>query len=459
MKPFILMLIILVANLEAATRSRNYLKYRARQLPFPKQPEGNTWEDADVTEVDEQNEFRLLNKQTDKINLKNEMGAVFNSSPNQPPANVVRQFYPGFPENNMSVILRPNQPDGLFQFGQTKEPDMPSEADRPEEQGQIGQQIPPPGCLAARGQFPSMNSCSNYLNCWDDIVIEQPCPNNLLFNDMTGLCDFEQNVNCGDRPGPTPKPSLQPTTRRCPDPNGRYRSQTNCSEFYICLAGSPIKFNCPRGLVYNDDVSVCDYPYNVDCQGAATPEPVLLHPIGNPNGSDSFSDGNSLSTSFPNEFSSSSSNGLMPVSLRPGGFQSVEPSRPPPQVTFPPGPYPQNQWGLRSEIRNQRSTVLLPELNDQQREKKIVTGDITKLIQEVPAETSVVHDQKGTAHVIPTEWTKLPCENEKILRLDEACTNVVVCKNGRPQFIACDVGFAYDRISESCKNYTTAKCD
>lgn len=132
------------------------------------------------------------------------MGAVFNSSPNQPPANVVRQFYPGFPENNMSVILRPNQPDGLFQFGQTKEPDMPSEADRPEEQGQIGQQIPPPGCLAARGQFPSMNSCSNYLNCWDDIVIEQPCPNNLLFNDMTGLCDFEQNVNCGDRPGPTP---------------------------------------------------------------------------------------------------------------------------------------------------------------------------------------------------------------------------------------------------------------
>ena len=59
---------------------------------------------------------------------------------------------------------------------------------------------PPPGCLSVRGQFPSPTSCSNYLNCWDET----------------------------------------------------YRSATNCSEFYVCLYKKPIKFGCPRGLVYND---------------------------------------------------------------------------------------------------------------------------------------------------------------------------------------------------------------
>lgn len=63
---------------------------------------------------------------------------------------------------------------------------------------------PPPGCQELRGQFPSSKSCANYLNCWDGVVIEQSCPDGLLFNAAKLVCDYDHNVNCGNRPVPTP---------------------------------------------------------------------------------------------------------------------------------------------------------------------------------------------------------------------------------------------------------------
>lgn len=66
---------------------------------------------------------------------------------------------------------------------------------------------PLPGCLSVRGQFPSPTSCSNYLNCWDETVTEQSCPDGLFFNDVNFYCDYDYNVNCGNRPVPTPSKS------------------------------------------------------------------------------------------------------------------------------------------------------------------------------------------------------------------------------------------------------------
>ncbi|KAL0119568.1 hypothetical protein PUN28_007784 [Cardiocondyla obscurior] len=162
--------------------------------------------------------------------------------------------YPGFPSNPDDTNELPN-------------PISPPEQSTPPPHK------PPPGCLGSRGQYSSPKSCANYLNCWDDVVIEQTCPAGLLFNEIAGYCDFEYNVNCGDRLPATPKPPLPAGSKLCPDPNGRYRSSSNCSEFYVCAAGKPVKFYCPLGLVYSDILNVCDYQYNVDCKGTATPKP------------------------------------------------------------------------------------------------------------------------------------------------------------------------------------------
>lgn len=51
-----------------------------------------------------------------------------------------------------------------------------------------------------RGQFPSMTSCKNFINCWDGAAIEQECGPGTLFNDQTGYCDYPEAVVCGSRP-------------------------------------------------------------------------------------------------------------------------------------------------------------------------------------------------------------------------------------------------------------------
>lgn len=52
-------------------------------------------------------------------------------------------------------------------------------------------------CKAPRGQFPSAY-CNTFVNCWDDVVVEQECPAGLVFGDE-GYCDYPFNVQCGDR--------------------------------------------------------------------------------------------------------------------------------------------------------------------------------------------------------------------------------------------------------------------
>ncbi|XP_011695548.1 PREDICTED: pollen-specific leucine-rich repeat extensin-like protein 2 [Wasmannia auropunctata] len=176
---------------------------------------------------------------------------------------------------------------------------------------------PPPGCLGPRGQYSSPKSCADYLNCWDDVVIEQTCPAGLLFNDVAGYCDFAYNVNCGERQPATAKPPLPAGSKLCPDPNGRYRSASNCSEFYVCAAGKPVKFYCPLGLVYSDVLNVCDYQYNVDCKGTATPKP--LKPTQSP-----------PTQSSPQPSSPQQSSTYAPI--------TKPPTAPPKPSTYPPQP-------------------------------------------------------------------------------------------------------------------------
>lgn len=53
-------------------------------------------------------------------------------------------------------------------------------------------------CLSPRGQFPS-KACNKYVNCWDDVVVEQECPSGLVFSEK-GYCDYPYNVDCARRP-------------------------------------------------------------------------------------------------------------------------------------------------------------------------------------------------------------------------------------------------------------------
>lgn len=51
----------------------------------------------------------------------------------------------------------------------------------------------------------------------------------------------------------------------CPSQFGLHKHPTDCTRFYYCVHGTPYIMNCPSGLLFNDKISVCDWPSNVVC--------------------------------------------------------------------------------------------------------------------------------------------------------------------------------------------------
>ncbi|XP_011647011.1 extensin-like [Pogonomyrmex barbatus] len=386
---------------------------------------------------------------------------------------------------------------------------------------------PPPGCLGKRGQYASPTSCASYLNCWDDVVIEQICPAGLLFNDIAGYCDFEYNVKCGDRQPATPKPPLPAGSKLCPDPNGRYRSSTNCSEFFVCATGKPIKFSCPPSLVYSDILNVCDYQHNVDCRGTATPKP--LHPTQPQPTQPPQPSSTYVPTKPPTYPSKPPTNPPQPPTYQPqpptyqpqpptyqpqppthppqssthSPQPSTHPSQPPtyqpqppiyqpqppsyqpqpptyspqpptyaPQPpnppkppTYQPQPYPPlpsaysaNPW---LKVKTDSWQDLGTQLEIDKEIEKQESADSPALDNQSThnaIETSTLTNPWTLHQVIPPELMITPCNNGDVHKLNDACTSVIVCKNNKPQVVACSKGFTYDKPSDSCKPFSIAKC-
>ncbi|KAI8429574.1 hypothetical protein MSG28_000188 [Choristoneura fumiferana] len=115
-------------------------------------------------------------------------------------------------------------------------------------------------CSGKRAQIPSPKLCNAFLNCWDGWAVEQECPNGLLFS-VEGYCDYPQRVDCNNR-RTNDKPAPQP---RCASDFEAFRSDSSCSEFFVCVNRQPVRFLCPADLAFNQDLGICDYPDRVNC--------------------------------------------------------------------------------------------------------------------------------------------------------------------------------------------------
>lgn len=208
---------------------------------------------------------------------------------------------------------------------------------------------------------------------------------------------------------------------------------------------------------YLQAVSVCDYAYNVDCQGAATPKPLPIPEPEPENGGPSGGSNPQQPPQGPSSGGSSPGTGGSQQPIQPPTGGSQQPTQPPP-VTFPPGAYPQNSWGFRTSPDSwyQRSVNSPSVIDDNQPKTEALQSDPPTKEQDT-SDGLNLNNAWETMHAIPVELTKVPCQNGMIHRLDDACTSVVVCKNNKPQLVQCDTGLTYDKQSDSCRHFNVAK--
>jgi len=130
-----------------------------------------------------------------------------------------------------------------------------------------------------------------------------------------------------------------------------------------------------------------------------------------------------------------------------------------PQPYPPPSSYP-NPWLNRTEadLWHQRQPAIQLEINKERHRQDLQTDNEQSGNQSTDiSETSSLSNPWTVFQVVPPELMSAPCQNGEVHRLNDTCTNVMVCRNNRPQLIRCSPGFSYDRPSDSCRPFSIAK--
>ena len=65
----------------------------------------------------------------------------------------------------------------------------------------------------------------------------------------------------------------------CLTPDGLYSHPTDCSKFYNCGHGVAHLTSCGEGTLWNDDLKVCDWPHNVNCNHSKSWPPYILNTV------------------------------------------------------------------------------------------------------------------------------------------------------------------------------------
>lgn len=89
-------------------------------------------------------------------------------------------------------------------------------------------------------------------------------------NENAGIIENRSNINNSQ---PPQESSLySPTaTVKCPNNfNGIQPHPTDCSKFLSCSFGRTFEMDCGPGTLFNPTISVCDHPYNVQCNRGIT---------------------------------------------------------------------------------------------------------------------------------------------------------------------------------------------
>ncbi|XP_034484217.1 chondroitin proteoglycan-2 [Drosophila innubila] len=161
-------------------------------------------------------------------------------------------------------------PDGLVYNATSKQCDYP--------EGYVPQVECDNDSTVCQGQpdgtlMPIDGVCNKFYKCSFNCAVEKICPNNLVYDPATKICDYPQNVDCPWPYTPPSGPNAGPSGISCVNP-GRCLGQregtflpslTSCSGYSVCQCECEIEMQCKQGLYWDSVLKTCNYESNVKC--------------------------------------------------------------------------------------------------------------------------------------------------------------------------------------------------
>ncbi|CAG9133187.1 unnamed protein product [Plutella xylostella] len=129
-------------------------------------------------------------------------------------------------------------------------------------------------------------NCNQFYECSQGKAISFDCPDDLLFNEEKGECDWADKVNCDDRNSPsrTQRPVVKPIVKSypldihsaaqkscCDGSADLYMAHENCKKYYMCIRRSLVSLTCPDDLLYNAEKKLCSTAREVECGNRKSP--------------------------------------------------------------------------------------------------------------------------------------------------------------------------------------------
>lgn len=112
------------------------------------------------------------------------------------------------------------------------------------------------------------NNCNSFIICENAKGVLQSCDFGLLFNQNTEICDWAENVHCGELVGPP-----QGAAPSCVGREGDYLPNPyDCASFYVCEHNAALLYHCDYGLHFDTSISTCNWKDNVQCVVENLPE-------------------------------------------------------------------------------------------------------------------------------------------------------------------------------------------
>lgn len=126
---------------------------------------------------------------------------------------------------------------------------------------------------------PNNCDCSSYFQCLEGKPVLKHCPPGLEWNAQSDVCDYPESANCHvtETCAPTVEPTVVPTGStkpypdKCPEEDDPEHDVLlpvpgDCTSFYKCYKGKPVKIPCPPGQEWADHLKRCDWPEVAQCK-------------------------------------------------------------------------------------------------------------------------------------------------------------------------------------------------
>ncbi|KAH8361642.1 hypothetical protein KR084_012014 [Drosophila pseudotakahashii] len=131
--------------------------------------------------------------------------------------------------------------------------------------------------------------CQAYINCTHGWPVLEYCVKDKLFNELLGICDTPDEVDCDERPLPTTTTQIPLTSTTewdgvcgptpegveedycMPKGNGFYEYPYNCSGYLACRNGCTDLDYCQPDKLFNSWLHICDTPNSVWCDPSPYP--------------------------------------------------------------------------------------------------------------------------------------------------------------------------------------------